>query len=112
VKLEAARQFALSLPETTEQDHWGSPSWRVKGRIFSNVGSDEKHLHVYVGADETHAAVAEDPAAYEELWWGKKLSGVRVYLPKAKVARVRELLEESWRMRAPKRVVTEWDAGR
>ena len=26
------RKLALSLPEATEQDHWGNPSFRVKGK--------------------------------------------------------------------------------
>jgi hypothetical protein len=38
----------------------------------------------------------------EELWWGKKLSGCRVILRHADRALVREMLDESWRRKAPK----------
>ncbi len=55
--------------------------------------------------------MAEDPSTYEELWWGKRLSGVRVRLSGAAPDRVAELLEEAWRRKAPKRVVAELTGG-
>jgi len=113
VKLEQARRFALSLPETTEEPHFDKSSFRVKGKIFATVPPGGDSLHVFVDEHETRASVAEDPKAFEELWWGKRLSGVRVDLKAARVAQVYELLEESWRRKAPKRVVTAFDeAGR
>lgn len=33
--VEQVRQFAMSLPEATEQDHHGMDSFRVRGRIFA-----------------------------------------------------------------------------
>ena len=104
-----ARRLALALPEATEQDHHGMPSFRVRDKIFATM-PDEKHLHVFVDADDTAAAVAEAPNACAELWWGKKLSGVRVTLAKAPKALVGELLEDSWRRRAPKRLIAERDS--
>lgn len=110
MKLDAVREFALRLPEATEQPHFDMSSFRVRGKIFATVPPDEKHLHIFVDDDETKASVAEDPAAFEELWWGKKLSGVRVNLAAAKAPHVRELLTESWRRKAPKKLVAEFDA--
>ena len=45
----------------------------------------------------------------EELWWGTKRRGCRVLLPKATTPLVRELLTESWRQRAPKKVLADFD---
>ena len=98
----AFRKTALSFPETAEASHMGHPDFRVRGKIFATVPPDEEHLHIFVDAMETAAAVAHDPQAFEELWWGKKLSGVRVNLAAAEGVRVQELLEESWRSKAPK----------
>src|SRR5437763_6968190 len=110
MELAEARTHALSLPETTEQPHFDMASFRVRGKIFATVPPDGDRLHVFVDADEVHASVAEDPAAYEELWWGKKLSGLRVNLAVADVDRVAELLTEAWRRKAPKRGVAAFDA--
>lgn len=64
--LAEARWFALSLPEVTEEPHFDMSPWRVRGKIFATVPPDGQHLHVFVDEEETRAAVAEDPSAFEE----------------------------------------------
>ena len=54
--------------------------------------------------------MAEDADTFEELWWGKRLAGVRVDLGEAPADVVVELLEEAWRRRAPRRLVAAYDA--
>ena len=111
MRLEEARRFALSLPETTEQPHFEKSSFRVRGKIFAAVPPGGEQLHVFVDEHETRASVAEDPSAFEELWWGKKLAGVRVHLPSLESSHlVVELLEDAWRRKAPKKVVAAYDA--
>jgi hypothetical protein len=110
--LEGARRFALSLPETSEEPHFDMRSFRVRGKIFATVPPDGQHLHVFVDEGETHATVAEDPAAFEPLLWGQRVRGVRVRLAAATQDRVEELLEESWRRKAPARLSAEWDRRR
>jgi hypothetical protein len=104
VTLAEARRLALALPETTEEDHHGIPSFRVRNRIFATV-PDGQHVRVMLDADATRAAVGDDPRAFEELWWGKKLSGVTVTLASADHRRVTALLEDAWRRVAPKRLL-------
>ncbi len=112
MELEEARRFALSLPEANEEPHFDKASFRVRGKIFATAPPDEQHLHVLVDEDEARPAVAEDSTAFEELLWGKQLKGVRVSLSAAPPERVVELLEDSWRRRAPKRLVAAFDAAR
>lgn len=106
--LAIARRTALALPETTEEPHHEMSSFRVRGRIFATV-PDDTHLHVMVAPEDVAAAVAEDAKAFEELWWGERLSGVRVNLAAADHAVVSELLADAWRRKAPKRVVSAYD---
>ena len=110
MNLEEARRFALSLPETSETPHHEYSSYRVRGRIFATVPPDGEHLHVFVEEHETRASVAENPAAFEELWWGKRLVGVRVNLPAVESQPILEILEEAWRRKAPNDVVAAFDA--
>ncbi len=104
VTMAEARRLALSFPETTEEDHHGIPSFRVGNKIFATV-PDGQHVRVMLDADATRAAIGDDPAAFEELWWGKKLSGVTVTLARADHRRVTALLEEAWRRIAPRRLL-------
>jgi hypothetical protein len=110
--LDSARAVALSLPGSTEERHVDMSSFRVRGKIFGTVPPDDEHLHVFVDEGEVHAAVAEDPAAFEPLLWGQRLRGLRIRIAAAPNHRVAELLEESWRRRAPARLAAEWDAER
>src|SRR5262249_56449026 len=105
-----ARRLALSFPETNEEGHHGIPSFRVAGKIFATVPDDE-HLRVMLDADATHAAISDDPAACEELWWGKKLSGVCVTLARVDQSRLHALLDEGWRRVAPRRLLVSPEDG-
>jgi hypothetical protein len=99
----AARGLALALPEVTEADHHGRPSFRVAGRIIATV-PDGEALHVMVDDDVAHAAAAARPDAVELLWWGRRLSRVRIRLAAASEELVADLLEAAWRRRAPARL--------
>jgi hypothetical protein len=110
--LDDARAVALGFPEAAEAPHHDMTSFRVRGKIFATAPPDATHLHVFVDESETVAAVAESPTWCSELWWGKKLSGVRVSLPEANAVLVAELLEESYRRRAPRTLIAQLDGGR
>jgi hypothetical protein len=101
VSHEEARRLALALPEAVEQDHHGRPSFRVAGKIFATLW-DEEHMNVMLDEGGILTAVHHDPETYEEVWWGKKLSAVRVKLPLAESQPLAELLAEAWELRAPK----------
>jgi len=88
-----------------EQEHWGNPSFRIRGRIFATV-PDAEHLNVMIDPFDVEAVVREDPDACEELRWGKEIRGVRVSLNKAGSTMVETLLETAWRRKAPKRLST------
>jgi hypothetical protein len=99
-----ARSIALSLPEAVEQDHHGRPSFRVRGKIFATLW-DETHMNVMLDDGGILAAVQENPLVCEEVWWGKRLSAVRVDLPSATPELLSGLLQEAWSEKAPKRLV-------
>jgi hypothetical protein len=104
ITIHQVRRFALALPEAAEQDHFGNPSFRVRGRIFATV-PDEAHLNVMIDPFDVEAAVREDPAGCQELRWGREVRGVHVSLSTATRQMVETLLEAAWRRKAPKRLV-------
>jgi hypothetical protein len=110
VTLAGLRRLALSLPEVTEEPHHDMTSFRVRGKIFATVPPEGDRVHIFVQADEVAASCAEYPGVVEELWWGQRLSGCRVQLKWATQPMVRELLTEAWRRRAPKKLLTQFDA--
>ena len=111
MRLDTARRFALSLPETTEEPHFEASSFRVRKKIFCTVPPGGQLLHIYVDPAEGAALVEEDPAAYEHIVWGKRLrpEWLRVHLGNAKADQVKELLEEAWRLKAPPKLLATQD---
>ena len=94
------RRLALALPGALEADHHGFPSFRVQGKIFATL-PDADHAHLMLAEPEVRAALREQPAGCEELWWGQRLSGVRVALAAVDPDLLRDLLHAAWERRAP-----------
>ena len=104
MKLQQGRQYALSLPEATEEPHFDLTSFRVRGKIFATSLPGEAYLHVFVDEDLRAPLIAAHPDAYEPLVWGSKVVGVKVTMARASAETVGRLLLESWKQKAPKRL--------
>jgi len=109
MEIDAVRQFALSLPDVTESPHFDKTSYRVRGKIIATVPPDERHIHIFIDADQARSVAAGAPSSFEELWWGKKLAGVRAKLDVADADLVFSLIEDAWRLRAPKSLISKLD---
>ena len=94
--------MALALPDATEQDHHGRPSFRVRGKIFATLW-DEGHMNVMVDEPGIHSAVQADPEVCQEMWWGKRLAAVQVDLARAGAPLLAELLEDAWERKGGRR---------
>ena len=103
--MDCIRQFALSLPEVTEEPHHHFSSFRVAGKIFTTIPPDECHLHIFVDEFKREMMLQIDPETYEKLWWGKKVLGLRADLAKATEQDVEDLLQNAWTHKAPKRLL-------
>jgi hypothetical protein len=99
---DEARRLAISLPGCEESPHFESASFRVNKKIFATMPPKGDVLHVFVDDTEREQALGLYAGMVEPLWWGKKVRGLRVLLGKASADVVLELLEKSWRHRAPK----------
>jgi hypothetical protein len=98
------RKLALALPEATEQDHHGKPSFRVNGKIFATLPG-ETQLNVMLDEHGIHAAIEEAPDTCKPVHWGKRLAAAGVELERATPRLVKDLLNEAWSLKAPKRLL-------
>ncbi|MDC0679820.1 MULTISPECIES: MmcQ/YjbR family DNA-binding protein [Sorangium] len=108
---EDFQRLALSLPEAEEQDHWGKPSFRVRGKIFATHWVAEEHAVLKLSLEEQDSLVQAQPDVFSVTPWGHQ-GWTRVELRRVDRALLEELLVGAWRRVAPKRVVAQWDAGR
>jgi hypothetical protein len=100
VSPDQARAIALSMPDAVEQDHHGRPSFRVRGKIFATLWSEER-MNVMLDEGGIRTAVADAPDACAEVWWGKRLAAVGVTLSRVDPDFLRDLLADAWEERAP-----------
>ena len=103
------RGLALALPETAEAPHHDMTSFRVAGKIFATMPPQGGRVHIFLDDEAVDAYRAEFPDVVEELWWGSKRSGCRVVLAGATTPLLREMLTESWRRKAPKKLLAGLD---
>ena len=114
--LEKVRELCLSFPETSEKLAWGGPTFRVKGKMFvmymdDHHGDGRVALWCNADADERDDMVAGDPKRFfvppyvgPKGWLGVRLDGRPAW------KRVSVLVEQSYRLTAPKRVLAAYDA--
>ena len=89
----------LALPGTYEADHHGRRSFRVgDGKVVATVPEDGV-LNVMV--DDDLARSAAGAPGVDLLWWGQRLSGVRVEVAAVDPGLLEQLVEAAWLRRAP-----------
>ena len=106
------RRIALSLPETTEKPWFGTPGFRVKDKGFLRVRTEaEGGLVVFVSdLGEKEALLASDPDRFFTTPHYDGWPVVLVNLAAVDLDELEELITESWRQRAPKRLLKAFDA--
>lgn len=97
----------MSLPGAFEQESYGGrPSWRTKPRMFAWIREEPEALVVWVDSvEEKDALIESEPAKFftTDHYDGHPI--MLVNLGAVDTTEVKELLAESWRIRAPKRLV-------
>jgi hypothetical protein len=104
------RTIALALPETEERPSYGTPGFRVKDRLFARI-REEGVLLVWVGDEgEKDFLLRADPAKFFTTPHYDGHPSVLVRLAAVGRDELAELLTDSWRVRAPKRLAASLDA--
>jgi hypothetical protein len=105
------RRIALSLPETIEKPWYGTPGFRVKGKGFLRIRSEaEGGLVVFVADEgEKEALLAAEPDTFFTTPHYDGYAAVLVRLDAIDEGELTELIVESWRLKAPKRVLKAYD---
>jgi hypothetical protein len=108
--IESVRRLALALPEVEEGTWFGTPAWKVRGKSFARVKEDGETLVAHVDLGEKEMLMASEPHIFFDTPHYHGYAAVLVRLPAIEEDELAEVLEDSWRRKAPKRVVAERDA--
>lgn len=101
-----AREYALSLPETSEQFTWGMPTFRVAGKLFLTLPEAETSMAVRCPIVDRDELVVAEP---EKFWIAAHEAGnawVRARLAALDDrAELEAIILDSWRQAAPGRLL-------
>lgn len=104
VTFETVRELALALPEVEEGTSYGTPAFKVKGKLLARLKEDGETLVVKIDFDAQEILMRADPETFflTDHYVGWPTILVRL----ARVDRddLAKLLEDSWRLHAPKRL--------
>ncbi len=104
------RRVALSLPAVTEKRSYGMPGFRVKDRLFARLREEGGLVVVWVASlDEKEVLLAADPAKFTTTPHYDGHPMVLVRMEEIDEDELRELLTDAWRVRAPERLLAEFD---
>jgi hypothetical protein len=110
VTWNAVRKIALALPGVEEGTSYGTPAFRVKGKFMARLKEDNDSLVVLMDMIEREAVLEADPAVFYITDHYRDYPSVLVRLSQVDRAELADLLEQSWRRAAPKRLLQELDA--
>jgi hypothetical protein len=102
---DAARRLALSFPEAEERETWGHPTFRVRDRMFMALAADGRSASVKAMREAQAALVGSEPETFSIPAYVGVHGWVGVALERVDSDEMAELVEDAWRMTAPKRVV-------
>ncbi|GIH77817.1 MmcQ/YjbR family DNA-binding protein [Planobispora longispora] len=108
---DRVRDIALELPEVEESVSWGTPSLKVRGRMFLRHYEDPEFTVVKVSREEREALAGERPEVFVVTPHYENYPYVLVRTAELAADELRELVTEAWRMSAPKRIVQSFEAG-
>ena len=108
---EDVRRIALALPEVTEKPWFNTPGFRVRDKSFLRIRTEaEGGLVVFVpDLGEKEALLASEPDKFFTTPHYDGYPVVLVHLEAVDEEELAELIAESWRVKAPKRVLKTYE---
>ena len=105
MNFEDVRQIAITLPNVEEGTSYGTPAFKVKGKLFVRLKEDGETLVVKVDPDERDMLLKASPDSlfltdhYVNYPW------VLVRLPVVSREELEERIVEAWRLAVPSKLV-------
>lgn len=104
VTFDTVREIAQTLPGAEESTSYGTPAFKVKGKLFARQHQDSESLVVGVDLDEREEMMSAAPEKFYITDHYLNYPWMLVRLSKVRPDELRDLLIGSWRRVAPKQL--------
>ncbi len=105
VTYETVRQIALTLPGAEEGTPYGTPAFKVKGKLFVRLHQSGEAIVIKVDFDEREELMKADPEKFYITDHYLNYPWMLVRLSKVRHDQLHDLVAQSWRRAAPKHLV-------
>jgi hypothetical protein len=102
VTFETVRRIALTFPGAEESTSYGTPAFKVKGKLFVRLHQDGDALVVRIDEEEWDRRMLADPETFFITDHYRDYPWILVRLATVKRDDLHLLLAEAWRQVAPK----------
>jgi hypothetical protein len=109
VTFEQLRLLALALPRVEEGTSYGTPAFKVAGKLFVRLHQDGVSLVVKIDPGERAMRMKADPETFYITDHYLNYPWILVRISSVEVDDLRDMLEEAWRLTAPRQLVSEYD---
>jgi hypothetical protein len=103
------RRIIDGLPDTTEGTSYGTPSWKVHGKFFARLRDEDTVLVAKVDKGEKQLLMEAEPDVFFETPHYEGYGYFLVRLESIDDVELAEVIEDAWRLAAPKRLVAEFE---
>ena len=105
---ETVRQLALALPAAEEGPSYGTPADKVGGKLFARMHQDGVSLVIKADFEEREILMEADPETFYITDHYLNYPWMLVRLSTVRIDQLRDLLRQSWRSAAPRRLVAQF----
>ena len=106
------RNLALALPGAQESTSYGTPAIKVRGKLFVRLHQSGDSVVVRIDEGERAMRMEADPKAFYVTDHYVPYPWMLVRLHAVRRDDLADLLEESWRLQAPKKLLSQYDSTR
>jgi hypothetical protein len=96
--------MALRMPETIEGPCYGTPGYRVRGKLFARLREDGATFVVSVDRDTREALIEANPKAFFLTEHYRPYDWMLVRLSAVSANELEDMLRLAWSRKAPKRL--------
>jgi hypothetical protein len=106
-------RIAAGLPDTEVGTSYGTPALKIRGKFMCRLRTNPDALVVRViDMADRDALTLGNPDVYFITPHYRDYPAVLVRLDRVDPVELEELIEDAWRLKAPKRLVARWEAER
>jgi len=105
VTFQMVRHLALELPGAEEGTSYGTPAFKVRGKLFLRFHQDGESLVIPVDFADRELLVAEQPETFYITDHYLNYPYILVRLSTIRADQISDLLKQAWRRVAPKSIL-------